>query len=145
MKRLSRFFRLPLCERKLLARTGLLLWMVRCGLWLLPYEKVCRLVFSKPRSTAARPMDNAAIESIARSVKSMSRYVPAATCLTRALVALKLLERAGQPAHLRIGVVRSELGKLEAHAWVESEGRIIIGGNHADLSRYTVLQAIEGT
>lgn len=145
MGRLIRFLRLPPSERRLLARTGLWLCVVRCGLWLLPYERLRRLVFRKGRATALRRMDNAGVENIVRSVKLMSRYVPAATCLTRALVALKLLEEAGQPARLLIGVARSELGKLEAHAWVESEGRVIIGGNHAELSRYTVLQAIEGT
>jgi hypothetical protein len=38
---------------------------------------------------------------------------------------------------VHIGVVRSEEGKFEAHAWVESEGRAVIGG-HA-LECYTPL------
>jgi hypothetical protein len=46
---------------------------------------------------------------------------------------------------LRIGVARSEAGKIEAHAWVESMGKVIIGGTHVDLKRFTVLHAVEGT
>jgi hypothetical protein len=56
-----------------------------------------------------------------------------------------MLKDAGLPADLRIGVARSKSGELEAHAWVESMGRVIIGGTHVDLDRFTVLHAVEGT
>jgi hypothetical protein len=56
-----------------------------------------------------------------------------------------MLEEAGVPASLRIGVTRKKSGELEAHAWVESSGKVIIGGTHADLSRFTVLRAARGT
>jgi hypothetical protein len=84
------------------------------------------------------------VREIVRSVKLMSRYVPAATCLVQALVVISLLEQAGLPGLLRIGVVRTGK-KLEAHAWVESLGRVVIGGTDVDLSRFTVLQTVEGT
>jgi hypothetical protein len=74
----------------------------------------------------------------------MSPYVPATTCLVQALVVISLLEQAGLPGSLRIGVVRTG-NKLEAHAWVECQNKIVIGGNDIDLSRFTVLHAIEGT
>jgi len=145
MKRLLRFLRLPSDDRKLLARSGILLWAVRVGLWLLPYEKLRHILLGKPGPTLTKDVDGASVESIVRSVQLMSRYVPVATCLTKALVTVKLLEEAGQPACLRIGVARLELGKIEAHAWVESRGKVVIGGTHVDLSRFTVLRAIEGT
>jgi hypothetical protein len=141
MARLIKFLQVAPAERRLLARTALLLWVVRCGLWCLPYEKLRRVIFARQRATRGLAGCSWEVDNIIRSVKLMSRYVPAATCLTKALVTLKLLEEAGQPGHLRIGVARSELGKLEAHAWVEREGRVILGGNHAELSRYTVLHA----
>ncbi len=144
MKRLLRFLRLPSNDRKLLARTGILLWAVRVGLWLLPYEKLRHMLLRKRGAALAREVDDARVESIVWSVNVMSRYVPLATCLTQALVAFKLLEEVGQPACLRIGVARLELGKIEAHAWVESKGRVVIGGTDADLSRFTVLRAVEG-
>jgi Transglutaminase-like superfamily len=77
-------------------------------------------------------------------VKLASRFVPAATCLAQALVTVTLLEREGLPASLRIGVARSVRGKFEAHAWVESGGRVVIGGTRADLSRFTVMHTLEG-
>ena len=72
----------------------------------------------------------------------MSRYVPAATCLTQALATRVLLSRLGQPAHLRIGVAKSKKGQLQAHAWVESQGKIIIG-DQPDLSRFAIMPLIK--
>jgi hypothetical protein len=53
-----------------------------------------------------------------------------------------LLARIGQPAALRIGVARSEEGRFQAHAWVESQGRIVVG-KLPDLRRYAVLPPLE--
>ena len=145
MRQIAKFLRLSSAERKLFIRAMLFLWAVRCGLWILPYERLYRFLFRKRHATENLRIDHARVALIVRSVKSTSRYVPSATCLTQALVALRLLDEAGQMARLRIGVARSDRGKLEAHAWVECQGHVIIGGNHAELSRYTVLQAIEGT
>jgi Transglutaminase-like superfamily len=72
-----------------------------------------------------------------------SRYVPTATCLAQALAGQTLLAQQGEPAVLRIGVAKNEAGKLEAHAWVESQGRIVIGAS-LDLCRYTQLPSVEG-
>ena len=42
---------------------------------------------------------------------------------------------------LHIGAVKDEEGKFLAHAWVESEGRVVIGGH--ELERYTRLMTLE--
>ncbi len=70
-----------------------------------------------------------------------SRYVPAATCLTQSLATKVLLSRQGHQASVRIGVARSEAGQFQAHAWVESNGRVVIGGPESHLKRYTPLLA----
>lgn len=55
---------------------------------------------------------------------------------------MALLSEFGQSANLKIGVAKSLVGKLEAHAWVESGGEIVIG-DLPDLSRYRVLSPID--
>jgi len=146
MNRPRRFLRLPAGDRKILIKAGMLLWAVRLGLWILPFQRLRDLLRKENRKPIAEATaELASIQKIARSVKRMSRYVPAATCLTQALVTITMLEEAGLPAFLRIGVARSEAGKIEAHAWVESLGKVIIGGTHVDLKRFTVLHAVEGT
>jgi len=49
-----------------------------------------------------------------------------ATCLRQSLVVWFLLRRRGLPAELRIGARKVE-DRLEAHAWVESNGLCLDG------------------
>ena len=81
-------------------------------------------------------------DRIVWAVVVASRYVPKSTCLTQALTAQVLLAQRGFPAQLHIGVAKQGEDKpLEAHAWVESEGRIVIGGS--GLGHYTRLSGLE--
>ena len=57
------------------------------------------------------------------------RLLPERPCLTQALVLQYLLLRRGDDAaELHIGVTKAEDGSLQAHAWVERNGRVLIGG-----------------
>jgi hypothetical protein len=140
MRRSSRFFHLSNADKKLLLRTGLLLWVVRFGLWLLPYAIFRQFLLRLRHPVRVREEDQTRVRKIVQSVKLMSPYVPAATCLISALVAQILLEESGQSACLRIGVAKSESGMFEAHAWVESRGKVIVGGTRMEISRYSVLR-----
>ena len=60
------------------------------------------------------------------------RLLPERPCLTQALVLQYLLLRRGDDAaELHIGVTKDEDGTLQAHAWVEHEGHVLIGGGDA--------------
>ena len=67
------------------------------------------------------------MDELAWAVEAASRYVPRATCLVQALALQALCARRGQATALRIGVAHGERRELEAHAWLEGEGRILIG------------------
>jgi hypothetical protein len=71
---------------------------------------------------------------------SAARFVPGATCLPQALAAEAILRRQGHPADLRLGVKRGDDG-VEAHAWVESYGRVIVGEGDGALDRFEPLEA----
>jgi hypothetical protein len=141
MRRLGRFFRLPASERWLLAKAALLLGAIRVGLWLLPFRTLRSLL---DRAAAFHGEANhEPTDAVVWAVEVAAKGLPAFdTCLTRALATQVLLSRRGVPALLRIGVVKSQEGKFEAHAWVESDGRVVIGGY--ELERYTPLAALEG-
>ena len=145
MTRFLKLLSLPLGDRNILIRAGLLLWGVRIGLWILPFPRLRDLLSKKTTKPVATSQSETQARKVARYVRLMSRYVPVATCLVQALVTVRLLEEAGLPACLRIGVARSNSGELEAHAWVESGGRVVIGGSHVDLARFTVLHPVEAT
>lgn len=129
-------------NRRFLFKTFVLVWLVRLGLWLLPFKTVKAVV--DRRMPAGQPARWPAPIQIGQAVEAMSRYVPQATCLTQALSAQILLGRYGHSAALRIGVARDETGQFQAHAWVESQDFVVVGGPVAKLQQYTVLPSLEG-
>jgi hypothetical protein len=40
-------------------------------------------------------------------------------------------------------VARGDRGEVQAHAWVETEGKVVIGGSAVELARYTPLLALD--
>lgn len=63
-----------------------------------------------------------------RAVERVGHHLfPRNPCLTEALVVHRLLRRKGYPSLLRIGVRKASQSELEAHAWVESQGVVVIG------------------
>lgn len=57
------------------------------------------------------------------------RLLQKGPCLTQAIVLQYLLRRQGdKAARLRIGVARGRDDTLQAHAWVERKGEVLIGG-----------------
>jgi len=121
-------------------KTWILLGVVRLGLELVPVYTLRKLLF-KLTSLLRNLGKDFSEEYLVWSVAVVSPYVPKTTCLAQALAAQLLLQRAGHQARLHIGVNYGIGGRLEAHAWVESQGRILIGG--FDTNRYTHLLALE--
>ena len=61
-------------------------------------------------------------------MRAAARRMPwAVTCLTTAIRTQALSDRLEEPTSLKIEVARDEVGEFKAHAWVESQGRVISG------------------
>jgi hypothetical protein len=76
-------------------------------------------------------------------VELVSRLHPLhATCLKKALVLYALLVRRGFEVQLLIGAARDG-SRLDAHAWLEHQGRIILGAPTP--GRYSTLCALENS
>ncbi len=142
MSRLNTFISLPAGDKYLLLKINLVLWLIRLGLWVLPFQTLCRLLARWKSQSELTNVDPLAVEKIVWGIKLMSSYTPDASCLTQALTTVALMGRIGQPADLRIGVRKDNEGALKAHAWVESQGKIVMG-KLADLSSYSILTPIE--
>lgn len=128
-------------ERQLLAQAAWLVLMIRLGLSLLPFKTVLRLA-ERARRRTARRANTIPAERLAWAVQRVSRYLPAATCLTQGLATHVLLARHGLEGALRIGVAKGDDGRLEAHAWIERNGVVLIGAL-PDLGRYVQLPSLE--
>jgi hypothetical protein len=139
---LARFFALPATERRLLLTAAGLLAAVRLGLWVFPFRSVHRSIRSfriASRYAAGRVV--LPPERIAWAVEVAARRVPRATCLVRALAAQALLARHGHASQLRLGVARGAGRAFEAHAWLEGNGQVLIGGGTE--RRYVPLPALD--
>lgn len=141
MRRLQSFLRLPARERFLYLRTWLLLFRIRLMLWVLPYRRWRQIAAQMIRVENERQLDRPQVNQITRAVRVMSKYVPQASCLTQALAAQTLLANEGQRSQLRVGVTQNG-GKLEAHAWVQIDGRVVIGGRES-VVRFSAFPTLE--
>lgn len=129
-------------ERRLLLAGGVVVACVRILLWLLPFKRLMWLV----ERTALRSARVAPVRlpedthvNIVRGVATAARYVPRATCLTQAMAAHWLFAWCGHPTVLRFGVAKENDQALRAHAWLESEGRVVVGAESLDEDKYVVL------
>ena len=120
----------------LLVEAAVLLLAVRLSLSVVGFH---RLRAALQRRTRSR---NRPRERVVWAVQAVARRLPVSGCLAHALVMDTLLHRHGHASHLKIGVRRVDRSvrevPLDAHAWVECDGRIVIGAV-ADLHEYAVL------
>jgi hypothetical protein len=108
-------------------------FLVMCAVTTLSLAALAlRLVpFSMVRSTAGRPPVTAygrprfSAENVAWAIAAVGGRC-GATCLTQAVAAQWLMARLGLAGVLHIGVSHGK--PFAAHAWLESNGRVILGG-----------------
>jgi len=144
MKQLRKFLSLTNIERQLFIKAFLLLALVRLGMWLLPFKTLRRLLaIISQGNLVGLPQYSPTTDQIVEAVNRSSCYLPGnPKCLARALTTQTLMSQYCYSAELRIGVAKGEQGQFEAHAWVESQGQIVIG-NLTDLSRFTPMSSCE--
>ncbi len=127
LRRLRKLARLTASERGLLLEAWLQTAAVRAALWTLPFRRVRALQWKRTPvlSRISSP------ERVAWAVAVAGPYVPRATCLVKSLAGQALLARRGHASRLHIGVAKPE-GRLKAHAWLEWEGQVLLGGSESD-------------
>lgn len=134
--------RVPASRRGVVVEAVGLLAAVRVGLALFPYSSIERRLarWAHARPAGDRECDDA-IERVVWAVEGVSRRLRAMSCLTQALVAHAMLTRRRVPAIVRLGVrTGATAGRvLDAHAWVESSERVVLG-ELPDLDRYQLLE-----
>lgn len=140
-RRLHEFAQLPVDRRQRLLVALRLLWLVRTGLWMVSFQRL-RTRLARMETDDRERGAGAPLDELVWCIEAASRYVPAATCLTRSMAAQILLRRNGHASTLWIGVARGSCGALEAHAWVECDGRVVVG-EVENLGRFTPLPLLE--
>jgi len=129
-------------DRGLLISALALVSAIRLGLRVFPVRTVARIVGRLVPREPGSSEDPSRAERVSRAVVRAGRAVPGADCLTQALAAQVLLERSGLATRLHIGVVRDPGQTVRGHAWVESQGVIVIGAGVA--GQWSPLLVVEG-
>jgi hypothetical protein len=138
MRRLAKFFRLSFSDQRLLMRAVLAVVSAKLAIRTLRLPAARAAVKRLERlGWVVRP---ARAERIVWAVETAGGAIPGMkNCLVQAVAAEAMLIRAGHPCELRIGAAKNGPRELIAHAWLESEGRVLIGD--FELDRYAPLMA----
>ncbi len=123
---------------------GAAVWLlIACGaLRLIPYATVRRLVPRVPRSRRALMTAGECEVALRRG----ATVLPRSSCLARAVAAACLLRRSGRASVLSIGVgftgTHAAGRDLQAHAWLESDGTLVVGAEQRGVYETLLRDAI---
>ena len=142
---LRRFLTLSREEQWLLVHASLLLTVIFLAHGRMRFTTLRRLVV-RPLRRGDTPVkrDPRLADRVVWAVTAASQRAPGwATCLTQALAVQALLARRGYASSLHIGVMHGDQRELKAHAWVEDEGRILIGGPPSQVEQFSRLTVFD--
>ena len=145
MKQLRKWLHLERERRDLILQAFLLLTLSRLALRLVALKTTHRLVRWMAKRIATTKGDKGSDKrQIAWAIGVVGKGpLGGGTCLAQALVAQQMLCCRGYAARVHVGVAKRVDGRLLAHAWVESDGTVIVGGTAAELGRYSRLPSID--
>jgi hypothetical protein len=125
-----KFFRRSTADRRLLVRAFGVHACVAALLRVAGFRRLSRWLAAGNNDGAAGPdgINSAAVERVVWAVRQAAAVTPwGRTCLTEALTAAVLLRRAGCKTTLQYGVATVGAAGLDAHAWLEYRGAVILG------------------
>jgi len=127
---LRRFAALAPADRRLVLAAAAWFTLLRIALRIVPLSRLLHWCEQRHRhhAIAARPDP----ERIAWATRTVARRLaPPASCLPQALTAQVLLGGAGRASTLRFGARLDHASSFGAHAWLECDGRWIVGEEQA--------------
>lgn len=138
-----RYTQLTSDQKRMLFEAVALVGVVRGALYALPFRRVLRAVEKRAEACASgRAVDEEEVQRVLWAVGAAGRrLLPKRPCLTQALAARFMLARRGCHVQLIIGVAKEQEGPLKAHAWLERDGTVILGGVDSP-TRYQAFPAI---
>jgi hypothetical protein len=128
----------------MILRAAIWLGMIEVGLRILQFNSLIEKLEQRRPADRALAAGPHSAERFAYCVELASRLYPLEpTCLKKALVLYALLTRKGLHAQLWIGAAKNNTEQgapIDYHAWLEHEGRIILGA--ANRERYVPLYRV---
>lgn len=129
---IRKFIAFPGYDQRILLKALFLLSLIRLGLWLLPLRTLQHILASLSSSGDPSQQPSYPPEKVASAVRAVAPSIPKATCLAQALTVQTLLAREGIQTDLALGVAPQGTTGIKAHAWLELEGMVLVGGDEKD-------------
>ena len=143
MNRVRRFLQLSAKDKILLVRCSLLVWATWLALRVVPFRVMSRWSSGASEQNSKLLQPQKSIASVVWAIKAAARYLPkSGNCLAQALTAQRILGKSGYPSSVRLGVARGQGGEFLAHAWLEVDGKVVIGGSDST-TRFVPLPPLE--
>jgi hypothetical protein len=124
---------LPAARRSLVCEAAMAVAAARFLLLLFPLRRVRPLMAAVARRRA-NSNRFATAGDVAWALLAVTRRF-SGTCLANAVAAQTLLMKYGYPCTMRVGAALKE-GHFAAHAWVERDGEIVVGGPRSVIADY---------
>ena len=124
-----RFAHVPLSRWVAVARVLPVVVATRVALWVLPYRRVDAM--TRPPVAPVRRGAHYAQSTAWAAERVGEALLGDKPCLTQALAARWMLARAGYASEVRIGGRLNDAGVFQAHAWLVSNGQVVVGGRQA--------------
>jgi hypothetical protein len=129
MGALGKLLRLSSDDRWLLLRAFAAVSSAWVAVRMLPASAVLRKISAEiPLPSRHKPQTTG---RIGWAVTVAARYIPGSKCLVQAIAGRNLLASYGFSSEIHIGVAKDSKNWLNAHAWVEADGKTVIGGDTA--------------
>jgi len=115
------------------------LLVVRVGFSTVGYLWISRNLPTGSKDRAPK----AFLHRVGHAVVAAAAWIPGCTCLVQAVSAQILLSARGYASEIHIGVKPSDGRPIDAHAWLVSDGQVVVGDALGDLSSYAPLAVFE--
>lgn len=141
LKWLIRFLKRPIYQQWLILRISASIICVRVMLRFVPFKRLLGwMQRSSPLKRVAFDADTA--QYLSHNIEVIGNVlIPKGPCLTKALVGRWFLNQIGYETTMHFGVRYGNNQQLEAHAWLEHDGEIVIG-NLVDLESYKTIHVL---
>ena len=132
-KTLARFRGLPTAERRLIIKTAVLFKTAHITLRFQPLDRARASLVRLASRLNARA---GTLSELTWAVKAVNRHLPGKhSCLINAVSAEAIARHSGLAVDFRLGAARNG-DAMRFHAWLEQEGRIIIGEHEGDFASF---------
>jgi hypothetical protein len=139
METLNKFILLPNFEKKLLIKAIFLILLVRFVTFILPFG-ITKIFLLKSKAVKhGHILNPPSQDKIRWAVDAITNKIPfTKNCLVKSIVIHILFLNSGYESKINFGIMKNNNEKLNAHAWIESEGKIF--SSEEGLYNYTLMQ-----